>query len=123
MRRAGTARIGKMLDHPRAWLFAVVVLVSAFVLQVPAVHASNCAGPDPLTATTFAGLDDIINTGGACTAANGDTVTIAPGLYAPTRPLTVSQTNLTVQGPASGDGVVILGSDNQAGTQDIFDVQ
>src|SRR5215831_15841874 len=109
MRRVGTGRIGKVLDHRRAWLLAGAVLVSAFfLLQVPVVHATDCAGADQFTATTTAGLDDIVNTGGACTAPDGATVTIAPGTYAPTRPLTISQTNLVVQGPASGDGVIIL---------------
>src|SRR5262249_30253152 len=107
-----------------ALFVAVCAAATIGVWALPGyAHATDCAGPDPLTATTDNGLKDIVNTGGTCTAANGDTVTIAPGLYAPDAPLTVTQTNLTIQGPQSGAGVVILGSNNGAGTKDIIDVQ
>src|SRR5215813_11488967 len=119
------ARIARSFGRRLVWLFAGTVLLSAFALHIPlAAHATDCSGPDPFTATTDTGLVDIINTGGACTAPDGGTVTIVGqaggGTYALAAPLTVTQSNLTVQGPQSGDPVVILGPD--AGTRDVVDL-
>jgi hypothetical protein len=56
-------------------------------------------------------------------ATNGDTIVMAAGNYAPSAPLTITHSNLTIVGPQSGfPGVVITGTNDTAGTQDLFDV-
>src|SRR5262249_3231483 len=56
-------------------------------------------------------------------ASSGDTIVMAAGNYAPSAPLTITQSNLTIVGPQSGfPGAVVTGTNNPSGTQDLFDV-
>src|SRR5262249_11712816 len=58
-------------------------------------------------------------------AAAGDTISLAPGSYAPDAPLTVNQNNLTITGPDTAPGARINGSNvaSIAGAPpDLFDV-
>src|SRR5262245_62909567 len=85
--------------------------------------ATNCLAPDPLTVTTTEGLVDAVTTGGACTAGDGDTITLVAGNYSPSAPLTITQSNLTIVGPQTGfPGVVLAGGNNTSGTRDRMDV-
>jgi hypothetical protein len=56
-------------------------------------------------------------------AQSGDTVVLAAGNYSPGAPLTINLSNLTIAGPQTGfPGVVVSGTNDTAGTQDIFDI-
>src|SRR6516164_627332 len=112
----------------RPRLVGVALLAAAAIYAL--VGAGVAAAAPPINVSTAAQLNNTF-AGATCNpavsgcAVDGATVVLAPGTYAITSPVTISQAGVTLQGPTSGSAPATISGTNDTSlstTQDLVDV-